>query len=180
MARVMGRSRAVERNGMRIQPAELLVMIVVAIAIAYAARWYFVTRKQTPAYALGEFLGAVKAGKVGEQYELLDPSDKKLVPTKKAYDAAMPLARGYTARIADFEMKEPIVDPKNPSVVRIPVKLSVRKSGQELYQSGSDAIDDEFTLRKGKDGKWKVWIQKWKRGLAAITPSPPGDSIGDD
>ena len=76
MARLVGRSRITERNGMRIQFSELIIMVAIAIGLAAGVRWYFVVYRNSPGFTLGEYLGAVKAGNVERQYELIDDADK--------------------------------------------------------------------------------------------------------
>lgn len=179
MARIVGRSRQRE-SFMRIQFSEVIVIVAVAAGLIYGARWYFITYKNSPGYALGEYLGAIKAGNVDDQYALLDNADKQqFYPTRKSYERDAPQARGYTARISDVKVGKEQIDPKKPNLATIDVAISLRSaaSGQQLYQTGTDNVDDQYVLRKDSNGKWKVWLERSRRALLKIPPSPPGDPI---
>lgn len=180
MARMVGRSRTRE-SFMRIQFSEVIVMVVVVLGIAYGARWYFVTYRNSPGYMLGEYLGAVKAGNVEEQYALIDSADKQAAfPTRKAYERNAPQSRGYTARISDVKIGKEQIDPNKPNIATVPVSISVRTtaSGQQLYQTGTQTVEDQYKMRKDSNGKWKVWLAQSKQKLLDVPPSPPGDPIG--
>ncbi|MCS6776385.1 MAG: hypothetical protein RMJ43_05800 [Chloroherpetonaceae bacterium] len=179
MARIVGRSRPRE-SFMRIQLSEVIVIVAVIAGIFYAARWYFVIYKNSPGYVLGQYLGAIKAGNVVEQYALIDRSDKeKYYPTRQIYERDAPQARGYTARIADVKMGKEQIDPKNPNIATIDVGLTVRgtAAGQQLYQTSSENVEDQYVLRKDSEGKWKVWLERSRRALLKVPPTPPGDPI---
>ena len=180
MSRMVGRSRPRE-SFMRIQFSEVIVMVAVVAGIIYGARWYFVTYRNSPGYLLGEYLGAVKSGNVEDQYALIDNADKEAnYPTRKTYERAAPQARGYTARISDVKMGKEQIDPNKPNLATLDVSISVRSSasGQQLYQSGTQTVEDQYKLRKDSNGKWKVWLSESKQKLLEIPPSPPGDPIG--
>lgn len=179
MARIVGRSRQRE-SFMRIQLSEVIVIIAVVAAIIYGARWYFITYRTSPGYTLGEYLGAIKAGNVDDQYALIDSADKqKYYPTRKSYEKDAPQARGYTARISDVKLGKEQIDPAKPHLATIGVSISIRSSasGQQLYQTGTENVEDQYMLRKDNNGKWKVWLEKSKRELLKVPPSPPGDPI---
>lgn len=166
---------------MRIQFSEVIVMVAVVAGIVYGARWYFVTYRNSPGYTLGEYLGAVKSGKVEEQYALVDSADKQSTyPTQKVYEREAPQSRGYTARISDVKIGKEQIDPSKPNLATIDVSISVRSaaSGQQLYQTGTQTVEDQYKLRKDSNGKWKVWLAQSKQKLLEIPPSPPGDPIG--
>jgi hypothetical protein len=180
MSRMVGRSRQRE-SFMRIQFSEVIVLVAVVLGIGFAARWYFVIYKNSPGYALGEYLGAVKSGNVEGQYALVDNADKQSsFPTKKAYEKAAPQARGYTARISDVKIGKEQADPKKPNLATVDVSISIRggASGQQLYQTNTQTIEDQYRMRKDSNGKWKVWLEQSKRKLLQVPPSPPGDPIG--
>jgi hypothetical protein len=180
MSRIVGRSRQRE-SFMRIQFSEVIVMVAVVLAIAFAARWYFVVYRNSPGYTLGEYLAAIKAGNVEEQYALIDSADKqKFFPTRKLYERDAPQARGYTARISDVKIGKEQIDPKKPNIATLDVHITLRggASGQQLYQTSSQAVDDQYKMRKDNQGKWKVWLDQSKQELLKVPPSPPGDPIG--
>jgi hypothetical protein len=165
---MVGRSRQVERNGMKIQPTEGIVMIAIVIALIFAARWYFLIRPKTASYALESYFGYVKKGNVEAQYAMIDASDKqRFFPTQSAYDKGAPQSRGYNMRIQSVSMEKEQPDPKNPNVVKIPTVITVRDSseGKELYQQGTTTVQDNYTLRKNQNGEWKIWLEKSKREL---------------
>ncbi len=168
MSRIVGRAKSTERNGMKVTFSEAIIMIAVVIAVIFGVRWYFSGYLKSPGYALGEYFGYVKKGNVEKQYEMIDASDKQqFFPTVKKYENDAPMARGYNMRIQDVKMSEPILDPKNPNVVKVPCAITVRDSadGKELYQQGTKTVEDEYTLRKNNNGEWKIWLQKSKRDL---------------
>jgi hypothetical protein len=180
MARMVKRSRTRE-SSMRIQFSELIVIVAVVLGIGFAARWYFVVYRNSPGYALGEYLAAVKAGNVEEQYALIDSADKqKFYPTRKLYERDAPQARGYTARISDVKVGKEQVDPSKPNLATLDVSISLRggASNQQLYQTSTQSVEDQYKMRKDNQGKWKVWLEQSKRALLKIPPSPPGDPIG--
>jgi hypothetical protein len=170
---------------MRIQPAELIVMIAIVVGIAFAARYYFVVYRNSPGYALSSYLGSINHGNVESQYSLVDATDKqKFFPTRRDYEQHAPQAYGYVARIQSFNLTEPKPDPKNPNLVSIKVRIDVRGSlsgtagGISGLKSNADqTLDDEYTLRKDDEGKWKVVLSRSKRALLKVPPTPPGDPI---
>ena len=177
MSRVIRFTPQKDRNGMQIGAAEGIVIVVLVIAIFAGLRYYFVTYRNTPAYALGLYLGAVKSGNPQAQYDMLDEADQRsgtLAEYKK-----LPIAHGYASRIENVAMSPEQPAPNNPNVVTVDATLSVRgtSKGKELYQTSGQTINDTFTLRKNSKGKWKVWISKWKRELLKVEPSPEGDPI---
>jgi len=179
MARVVGRTTIREGVGSGMKLSESAVFIAVAIALVIALRWYFVVYKASPGVALGEFLGGVKAGNVERQYAMIDDSDKQQVPTQKDFEK-LPFVHGYTERFTNITMLPEVKDPKNADVVTISATIGVRgAAGKDLLQQGeATTVTDTYTLRKDKDGHWKVWLQKSPmKNLLAVTPNPPGDSF---
>lgn len=178
MSRIVGRSRQVERNGMKIQPTEGIVMVAIAIALIFAGRWYFFIRPKSASFALSEYFGHVKKGNVEGQYGMIDASDKqKYYPTQGKYSKDAPQARGYNMRIQSVSLDKEKPDANNPDIVHIPCVIVVRGSsaGKELYQQETQSVDDEYVLRKNKSGEWKVWLEKSKRKLMeTVKPSEQG------
>ena len=176
MSRIVGRAKQTERNGMRVQFSEAIIMIAVVIAVIFGIRWYFFGYRKSPGYALTEYFGYVKKGNVEKQYEMIDASDKQaFYPTQQKYENDAPQARGYNMRIQDVKMSEPVLDSKQPNVAKVPCAITVRDSadGKELYQQGTKTVEDEYTLRKNNSGEWKIWLQKSKQILLKkVAPSP--------
>jgi hypothetical protein len=179
MARVVGRSTVREGIATSTKLSESAVFIAIAIALLLGARWYFVVYKNSPGVALGEFLGGIKAGNVERQYAMIDDSDKQILPSQKDY-GKMQWARGYTERIANISMLPEVKDLKDPDIVTVEATLNVRgAAGKDLLQQGeSTAATDKYTLRKDKDGHWKVWLQKSPMtSLLKVQANAPGDSF---
>jgi hypothetical protein len=182
MARIVGRTRINEKVGTGVRGSELVVFILIAIGLVYAARYYFVVYRNSPSFALGEYLGAIKAGDVTRQYALIDSDDKRnFFPTQQDYTKSAPQARGYTMRITDVKQQEAVIDPKKPHIARINATVSMRKpaTGEALYETGSDSYNDSYTLRKDSDGHWKVWLGHSQMNTLKSPPNPPGDPINN-
>jgi len=179
MARVVGRSRIQDGSGSEMKLSEVAIFVAVGIALLLAGRWYFVVYRNSPGVALGEFLGGVKAGSVERQYAVIDDADKQAWPTQKDYDKE-PIAHGYTERIMSTSIASEVKDPKDPDVVNIEATVGVRgPAGKELLDNGdTKTATDTYTLRKDKDGHWKVWLSKAPpTNLLHITPNAPGSSF---
>jgi len=180
MARIVGPARTRERFSTRVRGSELIVFLIVALGLAYAARYYFVVYRHSPGFALGEYLGAIKAGDVSKQYALIDAADKRdFFPTEQTYEKGAPQARGYAARVISVKFDEQPADPKKPHIVVINANVSIRGSaqGKALYETSSDAYKDTYTLREDKEGHWKVWLGRSQMNMLKASPSPPGDPI---
>ena len=175
MARVIGRSKIRENVGPGLRLPEIIVFIIIIAAVVMGVRYYFFVYRTSPSFALGEYLAAIKSGKVDQQYDLLDGSDKKKWSLKE-YEEQAPQAHGYTARIADVKMDDPKIDPKKPNIATVDVTVTIRKQseGQALYQQSSDDYKDNFTMKQDSEGKWRVLISRWQRGILKAPPSPPG------
>ncbi len=180
MARVIGRTQTRAVYGSQMKISEAAIFIAIAIGIIVAARWYFVVYRHSPGVALGNYLGAIKAGEAKQQYDLIDDSDKQAVPTEKDYEK-LQMAEGYVERITNIDLAEPVPDPKDPNVVTIKATVSVRapSQGKQLYDAGSNQTAvDTYTLHKGKDGEWKVVLsQSPMTNLLKNTPNAPGGSF---
>ncbi len=164
---------------MRIGGPEAVVFAMLAIALALGARYYFFTYRKSPAYALGQFFKAVKAGNVDAQYALLDEDDKRFYPDQKTYDKT-PLAHGYSARIENVSFGNEQAGAKNGGAVIIDASISVRgtSKGKELYQQSTQSIQDSYAMRKNANGEWKVILSQSKLELPnKVEATPPGESF---
>lgn len=156
MARIVRRQRLRDGTGLGEQIVERLVIALILAAIVYGAYWYFAVYRRSPQAALGAFLGAVKAGNVDNQYALLAESTKRAFPSRAAYDKQSPLAYGLTARIQSFTIGKPR---QSPDRWEADVTLSIRKTGQALYQAGADRFTDHYVLKREPDG-WKIALEE--------------------
>jgi len=183
MARMVTRSRPPTEGFTGLKMSEIIVIILVIGAIVMGVR-YYINYRHSAGYALGQFLGYVKAGNASHQYELLDDEDKqKYLPTLTEYERNVNLAHGYTERIEDMTIAKDVPDPKDPNVATVPVTVKIRatSTGKELYQTGSsDHYSDNIKMRKDKDGNWKVWysasidrnLKKPQLRMEQAEPSP--------
>jgi hypothetical protein len=159
--------------------SETAIFIAIGIALVIGLRWYFVVYRNSAGVALGDFIGGIKAGSVERQYALIDDADKQQWPSAKDYDKE-PLARGYTERISSVSLAPEVKDLKDPDVVTIEATLGVRgAAGKDLLDNGeAKTVVDKYTLRKDKEGHWKIWLTKSPpENLLKITPNPPGSSF---
>ena len=116
---------------------------------------------------------------VERQYALIDDADKQKWPSQKDYDS-VPLAHGYTERISSITVTPEVKDLKDPDVVTIDATVGVRgQAGKDLLDNGqAQTVTDKYTLRRDKDGHWKVWLSKSApENLLKVTPNPPGSSF---
>jgi len=181
MARIMSRSRPVIEGNTGIKFSEIIVIGMAIAGIVFGVRWYLDYRHSASA-ALQEFVGAIKAGNIGNQYALIDEHDKKnFFPTQQKYERDDTLAHGYTERIENSTIGPEVKDPKNPDKVTIPLTLTVRATaeGKQLYQTGqTQTYSDRIVMRKGGDGNWRVLLSEsidkntGKLHLQEATPSP--------
>ena len=182
MARVVGRSKPVVEGSTKMKPAEMIV-IAFLIAGIVAGGYYYWQYRQSASYALSSFLGAVNSGRVKDQYALLDDEDKELLPDVSKYENSneVPLGLGYAERIPKFSLGTPVPDSQHPNTVGISATMQVVAGGgtKELYQTAATTpYTDTFKVRKGSDGKWKVWLSETfreahgKLNLMASPPSP--------
>lgn len=180
MARTVGRSRQREGVGSGMKLSELGIFIAMAIVIVLALRWYFVVYKNSPAVALGEYLGGIKSGNIERQYAMLDAADKRVLPSEDVYEKQCPQARGYTERIIGTTFAPPVPDPKDPAYCTINATISVRgPAGKDLIDNGQTTeVTDQYTMHKDAEGHWKVVLSKgWPKNLLAQKPNPPGSSF---
>src|SRR5206468_11221096 len=102
-ARIMSRSRPVIEGNTGIKFSEIIVVVMAIAGIVIGVRMYLDYR-HGPAFALSEYMGAVKAGNVGNQYTMIDENDKKNhFPTQRAYEKNT-MAHGYTERIENTSL----------------------------------------------------------------------------
>lgn len=158
MGRIVGRRRIREGRGLGERLTEIVVYIVLIAGAVYGVRWYFTDYLRSPKIALGRYLGHVKAGDVKAQYEMLAESSKQYFPSVSAYESKWEPARGFTGRLANWQV-EPISEKGNRAEVK--AILNVRKSGQALYQAASDPYTDTYVLINEK-GEWKVALDQSK------------------
>jgi len=181
MARVVGRARPMtEGAGSGMKLSETAIFIAMGIVGVLSIYWYFAIYKHSPAVALGDFIGAMKSGKVDQQYAMLDATDKKFYEGEREYEKKCQLARGYTERIINSNFGKPVPDPKDPSIVSIDTTLSVRgPAGKSLIDNGETSeVKDKYVMHKDADGNWKVVLSKgWPENLLKLKPNPPGDSF---
>lgn len=180
MSRMISKRLRYDKERPTMRPAEALIFGLIVIGLVMAGRWYFLIYRQSPGFILGQYFGAVKAGNVERQYDLLSEMDKHYF-TLSDYEKRVPQARGYTERIAGFNVGTPVPNPKDPQVAKVQATLSVRASadGQALYQNGvTQDATDTYMMRQDKDGAWKLWLmQSDLNHLYKIKPSPAGSSF---
>lgn len=178
MSRMVARPRHRENFGTGMRISEYLVaLIVIGLAIA-GVRYYFVVYRHSPGYALGAYLGAVKKGDPEAQYALIDDDDKrKFFPTLSEYEKTAPQARGYTERISSVTLSAEKIDPKKPHIAKIEAILRLRRAGLEVYQAASDTYTDHYTLRKDREGEWKVWLGASEINMLKSAPTPAGQPL---
>jgi hypothetical protein len=152
MARVVGRARQREGRGIGERLAESVVYIIIIAIVAVAAHRYFFVYLKSPSAALLKYLGAAKAGDVNTQYSLITDSSKARFKNKDEYDDRFPLAHGLQGRMIDYKIEKMT---ELAEKAEADVTISIRKSGQELYQAGSDNTKDHYVLRKDSSG-WKL------------------------
>lgn len=141
-----------EGPGLGERLSEIVVFILIACALVYAGRWYFLVYRQSPGVALTNYLHAVKAGNVDTQYGMLSASTIKYFPTQDKYESQFPASRQLAGRLAKWEV---LTTETKGDVTVIKALVAVRKSGQELYQASAETFNDTYILRK-ENGQWKL------------------------
>ena len=180
MARIMSRSKPVVEGNTGIKFSEIIVIAMAIAGIVIGVRWYLDYR-HGPAFALQEFMGAVKAGNVGNQYALVDEKDKKsYYSTQRTYEKNCTLAHGYTERIENTSLS-PDQKSADADRVTIPISVTIRATsgGKQLYQNGqTQTYSDNVVMRKNSDGNWRVVVsasvdkRTGKLHMQEATPSP--------
>lgn len=182
MARVVGRARPTVEGSTSMKLSEMIIIGFIVAGLIAGGIYYWQYR-QKATYALSSFLGAVNSGRVKDQYALIDDADKQLLPDVAAYESnsQVPLGLGYGERIPKFTLGREVPDAKDPNVVTIPATMQVLDGGgtKELYQTAKGKeYTDTFTMRKDKEGHWKVWLiatftaAHGKLNLMQSAPSP--------
>ena len=181
MARTVGRARPQQEGaGSGMKLSETAIIIAGAIILLLALKWYFLDRKKAPDYALGEYIGGIKAGNIERQYALIDVGDKQLAPTQDDYEKKCPQARGYTERVTGWNFSPTVPDPKDPTYCSIQATIYLRgQAGKDLTDNGQAAeATDKYVLHKDAEGAWKVSLLKgWPKNLLLQKPNPPGSSF---
>lgn len=180
MAKIMSRPRPTIEGSTGIKFSEIVVIALAIAGIVMGVRWYL-NFQHSASHALQEFMGAVKAGNVGNQYALIDDSDKKrYFQTKSSYEQNT-LAHGYTERVENVQLSPEEKNANDSDKVTIPIAVSIRATaeGKQLYQTGqTQTYNDRIVMHKGADGKWRVLLSAsidrstGKLHFQAATPSP--------
>src|SRR3954468_14598914 len=97
MARIMARSKPVIEGSTGIKFTEIIVVAMAIAGIVYGVKVYLEYRRG-PTFALSEYMGAVKAGNLQNQYNMIDENDKKTFVRPATYEKST-LGHGYTERI---------------------------------------------------------------------------------
>ncbi len=178
MSRMMSRPRYREGVSLGTKFSEYAVIILIAVLLVAAGRYYFVVYRHSPGYVLGEYLGAIKKGDPEAQYALIDDDDKRLwYPTEDAYAKQAKQANGYTERIGSVAFSNEKIDPNKPNLAKVDATVSIRRAGEKIYESASDTYTDHYTLRKDKDGNWKVWLKESQMNMLQSAPTPAGQPL---
>ena len=181
MARIMSKSRTTDEGSTRIKFSEIIVIALAIGVIGFGVRAYL-QRTHSASAALEAFVGAIKAGNVGNQYTLLDDQDKqKYYPKKYDYESNNTLAHGYTERVETSTLGPEEKDPKDPDKVAIALSTIIRGSaeGKQLYEiTQKQTYSDRIVMRKRSDGTWRVVLSEsidknsHQLHLQKATPSP--------
>ncbi len=164
MARIVSRTRVREGRGVGERLTEIVVVIMLVGLSIFALRWYFKVYLHSPSVALGDYLGAVKAGNVQGEWDLLSQSTKSHYQTEQEYKSNWHSAQGLAGRIASFTVAN---IKENGDRAEADVALAIRKTGQELYQASSDSYNDHYVLVK-ESGDWKVKLEASKINSDAV------------
>ncbi len=171
MAKVVRRSKAPTEGAYGIKFTEILVIGMVLFAIGVGVKYSLDYRKSS-GYALQQYFGAVKAGDVKAQYELLDDEDKaNYMPDTAAYTKLFVQAHGYTSRVSNVTIEPTPVTPQTTEVtLTATVSILASGTGKELYQAGtSKSFTDKYVMRKDKAGLWKLVLSKSGDGNGVLT-----------
>lgn len=157
MSRVVSRARPRAGVGLGERISEIAVFVAILVVLVMAGRWYFFVHLRSPSTALGRYLGAINAGDVETQFNLLAASTKQQVGgSAKAYRKSWPLAQKLAARLSNITIKKVT---ERGNVATAEVSITIRKTGQALYQAGADTYQDRYVMTKEADG-WKVVLEK--------------------
>lgn len=156
MGRIVGRQRIREGRSLGERASEIVVYVVIAAALIWGGRWYFVVYSKSPKVAMARYLGLVKSGNVKEQFAMLSSASKTYFGTPSQYEDKWPPAQKLTGRVAGWEIGE---IKESGDKAEVPVTLNVRKAGQELYQAASDPYTDDYVLVKEQQG-WRIALEQ--------------------
>src|SRR5207248_3167003 len=141
-------------DGTKMRPSEMVVILLILAGLVYAGRYYFLVYRRSPEFAVGSYLGAVKAGSIEGQYRLIDDVDRnRLFPTQSAYEKNAPQAHGYTERITNVAVAGVKDSPQKSDTALVDAVVSVRglAGGKALYQAGETTeYKDRYVLRKDR------------------------------
>ena len=155
MGRYVSRPRITEGRGMGERFTEVLVVIAILAGIGWGAKWYFMDYKNSPGFALQNYMGALKAGDLDTQYKLLAASTKKVITSASVYDSKYPPARGFQGRLVNYELGQVT---GSGTERKCDVKVSVRKANQDILQTATDDFIDHYVLNKDPEG-WRVALE---------------------
>jgi hypothetical protein len=176
----MSRPKPVIEGNTGIKFSEIIVVAMAIAGIVFGVRWYLDYR-HSGSFALSEFVAAIKAGNVANQYALIDENDRKTYfKTQGAYEKNS-LAHGYTERIENSSLGPEQKDPNTADKVTVPLTVTIRATaeGKQLYQTGqAQSYSDKIVMRKNSDGNWRVVLSQsvdkdtGKLHLQSAEPSP--------
>jgi len=165
MGRVVSRSRQGAGRGLGERISELAVFAAIIVVLVMAGRWYFFVHLRSPGVALSRYISAVDTGNVQAQYELLSASTKQFFGSLKAYEKNWPIAHNLAARVSNYNVTK-MTEKGDKATAEVTVYI--RKTGQELYQTGTDTYEDRYELVKEADG-WKIVLEKSDvKSIAAV------------
>jgi|SRR5579872_1475021 len=179
MARIMSRSRPVVEGSTGIKFSEIIVVAFAIAAIVLGVRAYLDYRKG-PTFALSQFVAAVKAGNVENQYKLIDEMDKKNhFPTRHDYARLETISHGYTERIENttYGPEQKSAD-GTKATISMTNTIRASSTGKQLYENGQkETYTDKVVMRKDSDGNWRVLLSasvdsRAKLNLEKAEPSP--------
>jgi hypothetical protein len=155
MGRMVSRSRPREGKGIGEFISESIIYIIIIAAVVVAGRWYFFIYLRSPSAALLKYLGASKAGDVKTQYQMISSAAKQAVGSQDVYDDRYPMAHGLGGHIVDYTIEKMT---ETGEKAEADVTITVRKSGQEIYQAAADKYNDHYVLRKESDA-WRIALE---------------------
>src|SRR5688572_29166610 len=102
MGRMVRPVRVREGRSLGERSSEIVVFIVIAVGLVWAARWYFVVYRNSPTVALMNYVGAVKAADVEKEYAMLSTPTKAVYPDVRTYRSQWNMAQGLRGRLVDY------------------------------------------------------------------------------
>lgn len=156
MARMVGRARRRQNNGMGERFTEIIIFIAIGIGLLFAARWYFVIYKNSPSVTLVNYVGAIKSGDTDVQFNLLSMKTKKIYTDKESYVSKWKMAEKLAGKMGDFTISNMV---ESGDKAEADVALAVRKDSASLLNVSADSYKDHYILRKENDG-WKIALDE--------------------